>query len=65
MSCHGFLLVGHKEFGSLLITNSTSAVDIKGDCYLSHEGVWLYTRARFAETGDKLNVRLIQVIMQN
>jgi hypothetical protein len=28
MSCDGFFLAGHKEFGSLLITDCTSAVNI-------------------------------------
>jgi hypothetical protein len=27
MSCHGFFLVGYKEFGSLLITDYTSTVN--------------------------------------
>jgi hypothetical protein len=28
MSCHGFFLVGYKEFGSLLITHHPIAVNI-------------------------------------
>jgi hypothetical protein len=31
MSCHGFFLVGYKEFGSLLTTDCTSAVNIFGE----------------------------------
>jgi hypothetical protein len=27
MSCHGFFLMGHKEFGNLLITDSTIAIN--------------------------------------
>jgi hypothetical protein len=27
VSCHGFFLVGYKEFGSLLITDCTNAVN--------------------------------------
>jgi hypothetical protein len=30
MSCHGFFLVVYKEFGSLLIMDFTSAINILG-----------------------------------
>jgi hypothetical protein len=38
MSCHGFFLVGHKEFGNLLIRDCTIAINTHGSSYLLLSG---------------------------